>query len=40
MTITLEKASTKDAEALHALQIKCFLPLLEKYNDHYTKRFL
>lgn len=36
MTITLEKATKEDAEVLHALQIKCFLPLLEKYNDHGT----
>jgi len=27
MTITLEKATKEDAETLHALQIKCFLPL-------------
>jgi GNAT superfamily N-acetyltransferase len=36
MTITLEKAIVKDAKALHALQIKSFLPLLEKYNDRET----
>ena len=36
MTISLEKATSDDAEALHAVQIKCFLPLLEKYNDHGT----
>jgi len=36
MTITLEKATAEDAEALHAMQIKCFLPLLEKYKDHGT----
>lgn len=36
MTITLEKATPEDAEALHAMQIKCFLPLLEKYKDHDT----
>ncbi len=36
MTITLEKAIPKDAKALYALQIKCFLPLLVKYKDHGT----
>ncbi len=36
MNITLEKATSEDAKALHALQIKCFLPLLEKYKDHST----
>ncbi len=36
MTISLEKATSEDAEALHAMQIKCFLPLLEKYKDHDT----
>jgi len=34
MTITLEKATSEDAEKLHAIQIKSFLPLLEKYQDH------
>lgn len=36
MAIALEKVTIVDAEALHALQIKCFLPLLEKYKDHDT----
>lgn len=36
MTITLEKAISEDANALHALQIKSFLPLLEKYKDFET----
>lgn len=36
MTITLEKAISEDAEKLHALQIKCFLSLLDKYKDHKT----
>ncbi len=36
MTITLEKAKPKDANALHAIQIKSFLPLLEKYKDYET----
>lgn len=36
MTIALKKASVEEAEALHAMQIKCFLPLLEKYKDHGT----
>lgn len=33
MTIFLENATLSDAEALHKLQIKAFLPLLEKYQD-------
>lgn len=33
MRIILEKATLEDANALHELQIKSFLPLLEKYND-------
>lgn len=36
MTITLEKAESKDADLLHALQIKSFLPILKKYNDEQT----
>jgi len=36
MRITIEKAATLDAEELHALQIKSFLPLLEKYKDQDT----
>lgn len=37
MIITLEKAATKDAEALHTLQVKSFLSILKKYNDEDTK---
>jgi RimJ/RimL family protein N-acetyltransferase len=36
MKITLEKATEKDADALHAIKIKSFLPLLKKYNDQET----
>lgn len=36
MMITLEKATSEDANALHAIQIKSFLPLLEKYKDNET----
>ncbi|NBO24622.1 MAG: N-acetyltransferase [Chlamydiae bacterium] len=36
MTISIEKATPNDAELLHKLQIKAFLPLLEKYQDHQT----
>lgn len=36
MIITLEKAKAEDADALHAMQIKSFLPLFKKYNDHDT----
>jgi RimJ/RimL family protein N-acetyltransferase len=33
MTITIEKATANDAEAIHAMQVKSFLPLLDKYKD-------
>lgn len=36
MTITLEKAALKDAHAIHALQIRSFLPILQKYKDEET----
>ncbi|MCX6990008.1 MAG: GNAT family N-acetyltransferase [Chlamydiae bacterium] len=36
MTISLEKAGIEDAKALHAMQVKAFLPLLEKYQDTET----
>lgn len=36
MTIILEKATSEDAEKLHAIQIKSFLPLLERYKDEET----
>lgn len=36
MIITLEKATLKDAHALHALQIRSFLPTLKKYKDEQT----
>ncbi len=36
MRIRLEKASIRDAEAIHRLQVKSFLPLLRKYQDHGT----
>ena len=36
MAITLEKATSKDADVLHALQVKSFLPTLKKYNDKQT----
>lgn len=36
MTICLEKATSQDANALHTIQIKSFLPLLKKYNDKKT----
>ncbi len=34
--ITLEKATSKDASTLHAMQIKAFLSLLKKYQDPET----
>jgi ribosomal protein S18 acetylase RimI-like enzyme len=36
MTITLEKATPKDADVLHNIQVKSFLPTLKKYNDEQT----
>jgi GNAT superfamily N-acetyltransferase len=36
MAIRLEKAGIEDAKALHAMQVKAFLPLLEKYQDTET----
>jgi RimJ/RimL family protein N-acetyltransferase len=36
MSIHIQKATKSDALTLHKLQIKAFLPLLEKYQDHTT----
>jgi len=36
MTIVLQKAVAKDANQLHDLQVKSFLPLLDKYQDFET----
>jgi GNAT superfamily N-acetyltransferase len=36
MRIQLEKASIKDAADIHRLQVKSFLPLLQKYRDYET----
>lgn len=36
MSIHIEPAVVSDATLLHELQIKAFLPLLEKYQDHST----
>ena len=33
MRISLKKASIRDAEAIHRLQVASFLPLLRKYRD-------
>ena len=33
MRISLKKASIRDAEAIHRLQVASFLPLLHKYRD-------
>jgi len=32
----LVKSESKDAEIIHAMQIKSFMPLLEKYQDYET----
>ena len=36
MKISLIKSEPKDAEIIHAMQIKSFMPLLEKYQDYET----
>ena len=36
MNISLTKTESKDAEIIHAMQIKSFMPLLEKYQDYET----
>lgn len=36
MRIKLEKASIKQAEEIHRLQVESFLPLLQKYKDSET----
>ncbi|WP_432664661.1 GNAT family N-acetyltransferase [Wukongibacter baidiensis] len=36
MNISLNKAELKDAKTIHAMQIKSFMPLLEKYQDFET----
>ena len=34
--VSLEKATTTDAESIFDIQVKAFLPLLEKYKDYNT----
>jgi len=36
MKISLIKSEPKDAEIIHEMQIKSFMPLLEKYQDYET----
>jgi len=36
MTISLTKSESKDAKVIHAMQIKSFMPLLDKYQDYET----
>lgn len=36
MSILLIKADTRDAETIHSMKIKSFMPLLEKYKDFET----
>lgn len=36
MDITLNKADLKDAVLLHGMQVKAFMPLLQKYLDYET----
>ena len=36
MRISLKKASIRDAEAIHRLQVESFLPLLRRYRDYET----
>ena len=36
MEVRLEKAMNSDAEAIFDIQVKAFIPLLEKYKDYNT----
>ncbi|MDF2504079.1 hypothetical protein [Clostridium sp.] len=36
MNISLYKAELKDAEIIHVMKIKSFMPLLAKYQDFET----
>ncbi len=36
MKISLVKAKLKDAETIHAMKVKTFMPLLDKYQDFET----
>ncbi|REK75088.1 GNAT family N-acetyltransferase [Paenibacillus paeoniae] len=36
MDISLSKSDLKDAELIHDMQIRSFMPLLEKYQDYET----
>jgi GNAT superfamily N-acetyltransferase len=36
MEIKLEKATNSDAESIFDIQVKAFMPLLEKYKDYQT----
>lgn len=36
MEVSLSKAEVKDAAAIHEMQTRAFLPLLEKYQDYDT----
>ncbi|MEK4475614.1 hypothetical protein NSQ91_20500 [Paenibacillus sp. FSL R7-0048] len=36
MEISLSKADASDAAFIHEMQVKAFMPLLEKYKDYET----
>ncbi|MHC1683083.1 MAG: hypothetical protein AB6733_09070 [Clostridiaceae bacterium] len=36
MNISLIKAELKDVGTIHTIQVKSFMPLLEKYQDYDT----
>lgn len=36
MEVTLSRAVVEDAPAIHEMQTRAFMPLLEKYQDHET----
>ncbi len=36
MNIRLEKATVNDAQSIFDIQVKAFMPLLEKYKDYET----
>ncbi len=36
MYLRLDKATDSDAQSIFEMQVKAFIPLLEKYQDHDT----
>lgn len=40
MALSLVKAGLNEAYMIHEMQIKAFIPLLEKYQDYETSRIV